>query len=91
MVAAALDLGDTPLRSEIPRADAAVGEVEFYDGSEAAKTLSTISFWASAASAAAAVLAALVVAATRRWNRALMPLAGLAVVLGGAGILINNF
>jgi len=91
MVAAALDLGNTPLRSEISRADAAAGGVEFYEGSKTAKTLSTISFWASAASAAAAVLAALVVAATRRWNRALMPLAGLAVVLGGTGILINNF
>jgi hypothetical protein len=89
MVMAAIDLGDTPLRGEIPPADESAG-AEFYDGSSTAKTLSTIAFWASGACAAAAVVAALVVAATRRWNRALMPLAGLSVLLGGAGVLINN-
>ena len=89
MVMAAIDLSDTPLRTEVSRADAVAG-VEVYDGSSAAKTLSTVAFWASGVSAAAGVLAALVVAATRRWNRAVMPLAGLSVTLGGIGILINN-
>lgn len=90
MIMAALDLADTPVQSEIPRADAAAGGVEFYDGSKTAKTVSTIGFWASGAAATAAVLTALVVAATRRWNRALLPLAGVSVILGAVGILINN-
>ena len=89
MAMASLDLGDTPLQSEISRADAVAG-VEVYEGSSSAKTLSTIAFWASGAAAAAGVLAALIMAATRRWNPALMPLAGLSVVLGATGILINN-
>jgi hypothetical protein len=89
MVIAAVDLGETPLKSEISRADAVAG-VEVYDGSSTAKTASTVAFWASGATAAAAVLAALVVAGTRRWNPFLMPLAGLAIVLGAIAILINN-
>lgn len=90
MIMAALDLGDTPLRSELSRADAAAGGVEFYDGSATAKTVSTIAFWASGAAAAAAVALALLIAATNRWSRWLMPAAGLAVILGAIGILINN-
>lgn len=53
--------------------------VEVYEGSSTAKTLSTVAFWASGVAAAAGVVAAFVVAAIRRWNRALMPLAGLSV------------
>jgi Mn2+/Fe2+ NRAMP family transporter len=89
MIMTAIDLGGTPLESEVSRADAIAG-TEVYDGSSTAKTLSTIAFWASGVTAAVAVLAALVVAGTRRWNGALMPLAGLSVVLGAIGVLINN-
>lgn len=90
MIMTALDLGDTPLRSELSRVDAAAGGVEFYDGSATAKTMSTIAFWASGAVAATAVALSLLIAATNRWSRGLMPAAGLAVALGATGIVINN-
>jgi hypothetical protein len=86
MVIAMLDIGDTPLRD-----DCAVDPdcTEYFDGSQAQKTISLILGWPSGVLAGVAALVALYFAATGRQGQLLMRLTGAAIVLGGLSILVG--
>jgi hypothetical protein len=91
MILAAVDIDETPLRSELQLSDVPVGgSVEYYDGSSTEKTVTTIAYFTSGALAAVAALLAFAIAITGRLNRLLWPATGLAIAVGVAGLLVNN-
>jgi hypothetical protein len=89
MAGQALSLSDALLESELTVENVKTVD-EFYAGSATRKTLTTVLFWASAATAALAAVLALLIAVTARFNRWLMPITGVALFLGVAGIVLSN-
>jgi hypothetical protein len=91
MILAAVDIDDTPLRSELQLSDVPVGgSVEYYDGSSTEKRVTTIAYFTSGALAAVAALFAFAIAISGRLNPLLWPATGLAIAVGVAGMLVNN-
>jgi hypothetical protein len=88
MVIAMLDIGDTPLRDDCA---ADPDCTEYFDGSQAQKTISLILGWPSGVLAGVAAFVALYFAATGQQGQLLLRLTGTAIVLGGLSILVGAF